>query len=109
MCRLLRDHHGDARNEGMGRRGEDRARRGAGTRRGVLGRRFLSWSPADAAGHYVEACRELKFKDPSSVCCPACGCTSVQSVNDLLARRAKCSRCGHLLAETSEWMNRMLD
>lgn len=57
----------------------------------------------------MEACRNLKFKDPAQVRCPACGHTSQYSVDDLLARRAKCSSCGHLLAEMSESMHRMLD
>jgi hypothetical protein len=49
---------------------------------------------------------EVKFKDPLQVRCPACGDTSVQSVDDLLGRRATCSWCGRLLAEISEKMHR---
>ena len=51
----------------------------------------------------------MKFKDPVEVRCPACGHASEQSVDDLLARRAKCPECRRLLAETSEKMHRILD
>jgi hypothetical protein len=52
---------------------------------------------------------QMKFKDPVQARCPVCGHTSEQSVDDLLARRAKCSRCGRLFAEMSEGMHRQLD
>jgi hypothetical protein len=46
----------------------------------------------------------MKFKDPASVVCPACGTVSKFSVKDLLARQALCPSCGRLQIETSERM-----
>jgi hypothetical protein len=51
----------------------------------------------------------MKFEDPQSVSCPACGCLSEQAVDELFARRAKCPAWGRVLAETSERMHRASD
>ena len=51
----------------------------------------------------------MKFKDPQSVCCPACNCLSEQALDQLVAGRANCPACGRVLAETSERMRHASD
>jgi hypothetical protein len=51
----------------------------------------------------------MKFKDPQSVCCPACNCLSEQALDQLVAGRAKCPACGRVLAEASERMRHARD
>jgi RNA polymerase subunit RPABC4/transcription elongation factor Spt4 len=79
-------------------------------RNGSVGRgRAPSFLPLPSPTSGRQACRKMKFKDPAQARCPACGHTSERPVDDLLARRAKCSRCGRLLAELSERMHHQRD